>query len=206
MTCFCIMAIGQKDSVEPRGLYLKINTFSFLDPAYPTFQFGFEKRINLTNGVEASVGLPLKIKKTLRNTDSTYVHFYKLKGEVKFFSNRKPLHYFGLELFYTYVSYSAFHARFTRKREAFIADYAEFKKLIGGFAIKPGLLSISKKTGKISGDFSIGLGIRIRRTKVADQNSMAYSPGNLDWMSLQPREGVEATPHVSVSVKIPVKL
>ena len=203
---FAIEVVSQKDTSDPTGWYLKLNTFSFLDPTYPTFQFGLEKRISLRHGIELSVGLPLKIKKSLKDTDSTYVHFYKIKSEIRFFSNKKPLHYFGLELFFTHVSYDNFNARFTREKEAYIADYAEFEKLIFGLAIKPGFLSRSKKTGKISGDFSVGLGIRFRQSNVNDQNSIPYSPGNNDWISLQPKEGLEATPHVSISLKMPIKI
>jgi hypothetical protein len=194
------------DSNRYQGSYLKINTLSFYDFATPTIQISVERRISTRLGLETGIGIPLKIKKALKNTDSTYVRYYKFKNEVKFYSTKKPLRYFAFELFYNHISYSGHNVRFTRNHETKIAEYAEVKKLIYGFGLHPGFLSKSKKTGKITSDFSFALGIRIPHTIIKDENSVPYSPRSYEWFSLQPIEGWKITPHLAFAVKALFKL
>ena len=194
------------DSTGPEGWYLRINTFSVYDPGTPTMQISIEKRINTRVGLETGIGIPMKIKKTLKNTDSTFVRYYKFKNEIKVYSTKKPLRYVGFELFYNHISYNGYNVRFTRNNETKIATYAEVKKLIYGFALRPGFLSKSKKTGKITGDFSFALGIRAPNTIIKDENSVPYSPRSYEWFSLQPNEGWKITPHFAIALKALFKL
>lgn len=194
------------DSMGFQGWYLKINTFSVYDLGTPTIQISIERRINTRLGFETGIGIPLKVKKVLKNTDSTHVRYYKLKNEIKVYSTKKPLRYIAFELFYNHICYSGYNLRFTSNRETKIAEYAEVKKLIYGFALRPGFLSKSKKTGKITGDFSFALGIRVPHTIVKAENSVPYSPRSYEWFSLQPNEGWKITPHLAIALKALFKL
>lgn len=194
------------DSIGLQGWYVKINALSVYDFGTPTIQISIERRINTRLGLETGIGIPLKIKKALKNTDSTYVRYYKFKNEIRVYSTKKPLRYIAFELFYNHMSYNGCNVRFTRNNETKIATYAEVKKLIYGFALRPGLLSKSKKTGKITGDFSFALGIRAPHTIIKDENSVPYSPRSYEWFSLQPNEGWKITPHVAIALKALFKL
>ena len=188
------------------GYWLKINVLSFYDPGAPTIQIGVERKFNPRNSIEMTVGIPIKIKKNLKNTDSTYVRYYKIKAEVKFFSAKKPLHYLAPDLFYTKFSFNQYAAIFIRDGAEYVADYAEFRKSIFGAALKSGYLVKNKKTGKINSDFSAGVGIRLLNTQIDDINSVPFDHHHHPWSSMHPKEGWKITPHFSLAIKVYFKL
>lgn len=193
------------DSVMRDGWYLKINTFSVFDVGAPTIQVGIENKLNSRRSFETTIGIPLRIKKQLKNTDSTYVNFYKVKTEIKFFSAKKQLRYFSLEAFYTRFGFDDYAAFFFRQKTEYAAEYAEFKRSIYGAAVKPGWLMKSKRTGKINSEYSIGFGIRSMHTTINDLNSVMVDHNHF-WIATHPKEGWKITPHLSVAVKIFLKL
>jgi len=201
-----IRAKPEITSSDLKGWYLKVNPISLLDPITPTFQFGIENRVSQKIGVETSMGPAVKYQKDLKNTDSTFSKYYKLKAELKFYHAKNLLRYFSIESFYTHYKRSRFYQPFIRDGIEYQAEFAVINKSIPGVTIKYGILQTSRKTKKVNGEVSMGLGMRLRNTKIHDINSVDISGHFHEWIVWHEEEGIHLTPHFVLTIKLQFKL
>ena len=118
------------------GGYLTLNVLSLGDLRLPTIQPGFEYKINNRLGLEAAVGLPVKYDSRLRQTDTTFFHYYKLRSTARYYIYHHR-GYLGFELYYTHSHYSEYRYEYSDKNfQNYHSDYAESRRSVYGFDLK----------------------------------------------------------------------
>jgi hypothetical protein len=211
---FFICANAQKNSESKNpstkpytynGWYVKGNFLGLLDTGTPTFQIGTEKRFNHNWAIEISLGIPVKLRNELLNTDSTFSQYYKLKGELKFYTKKCPSCYVALGVFYIYNKYKRYYEGFYRNGTYYYSKYSVVSKLIPGISLKYGMFSISSKKYGVGIDFATGLGLRFRYTKINATDTIAAFP---EPRRIGPplKEGFLITPHVLFELQAAIKI
>ena len=179
----------------------KLNLFNLFDPEAPTIQPGIEWRFSKRLSGEFGVGIPTRIHGNVRNTDSTYNRYYKLKLELRYFPLERRSFYLAPELTYISKERSKYNGTFIAKDgDVYRYDFAETDKSIFAFVIKAGLVAPLRKNHRWFFDAFFGAGPRFINFKVKALN---MEPGFRGWFELVPdHEGTSTRVHISAAVKV----
>ena len=179
----------------------KINTLSWLDPGTPTLQPGIEYRLNKRTSLEFTIGIPTKTYDELKNTDSTYNRYFKLKAEMKYFPGEKRSFYLGPEGTYVRRKRSKFDGTLIGDDgKTYGYDYAETEKSIFALAFKIGFLLPFQRNSPWLFDTWFGAGPRFMYMNADVVNRQLGGHGPLFWQS--DREGFTTSIHVTFGLKI----
>lgn len=181
--------------------FAKVNFGGFFDLQSPTFQPSIEYRINPRLSAELILGIPLAGKNDSRITDSTYLRYYKIKGELRFFPGNR-FFYLGPQVFFTNRRQSKYNGIVVGKNRAeYDYQYAEMKKNIVGFIIKVGkIVPISEKWNV---DGSVGFGPRLVSLKMNAVNlsqTPHYNRNPFYWRA--DKLGTNVSPHAEVMLRL----
>jgi len=179
----------------------KINLLSWLDPTTPALQPGIEYQLNKRSSIEFTIGIPTKTWQELKNTDSTYNKYFKLKAEIKYFPGDKRSFYIGPELSYISRKKSKFNDSFEGDDgKDYSYDYARLDKSVVAMAFKIGFVLPSASNSRWLFDTWFGAGPRFVFTNVDAVNTQPGGRGFMFWKS--DREGSTTAVHVTLGLKL----
>ena len=149
---------------------------------------------------ELMLGIPIAGGNDSRNTDSTYLRYYKLKAELRLFPANR-FFYIGPQLFYTNKRQSKYDGIVMgQDGKDYQYRYAELRKNIFGFIIKAGRVFPLSEKWNLEGSF--GLGPRFVNLKL-DATNLDQSPNYiriLYWRS--DKMGTTVALHVETTFKL----
>lgn len=118
------------------GAYLTLNVLSLADLGLPTIQPGMEYKLNDRWGIEGAFGIPLNYGLRKARNDSTYTHFYKLRGTLRYYIYYHT-GYLGFETFYTHAKYTQYDYGYSDKNNQYYrSDFAQVNRAVYGFDFK----------------------------------------------------------------------
>lgn len=182
-------------------LAAKVNFISLLDPETPTIQPGMEIRFNNRMSGEFSVGIPVRIHSDVRQTDSTYNRYFKIRAELRLFPFDRKNFYFAPEIAYISKERSRYDGSYRGKDgKDYGYDYAEIDKSIIAGAFKFGITVPVRKNPNWVFDWFMGVGPRFANTTIKVRN---LQPDRAAWMLFNSdRDGSTGGVHFTTGVKI----